>query len=368
MKLDLRFEENQQNINVQFSEDEEQINTNFGEISVIHGGQDGATFIPSVSDDGIISWTNDRDLPNPKPVNIKGEKGDSGVTSWNDLEDKPFGEAYDWVTKIDETFPPNNIINQSGFYSVNIPRPNGFKFVAGEKYKIVAKLGLFIKECEYVATSKNYVTYVGTTDDDMYLMDFSPLGGITLYYKTSFPESSVKITVYAYSATIKTLDEKYLPDSVVLESELDAKGYQTEEQVKALIDDSITGSDSTFEMPIFNLAEMGMSTHTVGGETTDLFADVSHIIEAMRKGFVGFIIPTNFGNVTVYSPTMEARGMPEAVCAFWLATGVGVLWGDVAIACTSNNLIRVASMFRTTEEQVTELINNALGGIENGTY
>ena len=41
-------------------------------------GDDGATFIPSVSVDGVISWTNDQDLPNPEPVNIKGVKGDKG--------------------------------------------------------------------------------------------------------------------------------------------------------------------------------------------------------------------------------------------------------------------------------------------------
>ena len=38
----------------------------------------GATFIPSVSADGVISWTNNKGLPNPKPVNIKGVKGDKG--------------------------------------------------------------------------------------------------------------------------------------------------------------------------------------------------------------------------------------------------------------------------------------------------
>ena len=41
-------------------------------------GQNGATFTPSVSPEGVISWTNDRNLPNPEPVNIKGEKGDKG--------------------------------------------------------------------------------------------------------------------------------------------------------------------------------------------------------------------------------------------------------------------------------------------------
>ena len=44
----------------------------------INIGEDGATFIPSVSDDGVISWTNDKDLPNPEPANIKGVKGDKG--------------------------------------------------------------------------------------------------------------------------------------------------------------------------------------------------------------------------------------------------------------------------------------------------
>ena len=39
-------------------------------------GENGATFIPSVSANGVISWTNDRELPNPSPVNIKGLKGD----------------------------------------------------------------------------------------------------------------------------------------------------------------------------------------------------------------------------------------------------------------------------------------------------
>lgn len=78
MKLDLQFEQNSQNINVSFAESGGEFNTNFGETSVLHDGQNGATFIPSVSSDGVISWTNDRELPNPDPVNIKGEKGEKG--------------------------------------------------------------------------------------------------------------------------------------------------------------------------------------------------------------------------------------------------------------------------------------------------
>lgn len=41
-------------------------------------GKDGVTFIPSVSSDGVISWTNDGDKQNPTPVNIKGPQGPQG--------------------------------------------------------------------------------------------------------------------------------------------------------------------------------------------------------------------------------------------------------------------------------------------------
>lgn len=43
-------------------------------------GEKGITFTPSVSSDGVISWTNDKGAENPESVNIKGEKGDTGET------------------------------------------------------------------------------------------------------------------------------------------------------------------------------------------------------------------------------------------------------------------------------------------------
>lgn len=41
-------------------------------------GADGATFTPSVDSAGNLSWTNNKGLPNPPTVNIKGPKGDKG--------------------------------------------------------------------------------------------------------------------------------------------------------------------------------------------------------------------------------------------------------------------------------------------------
>lgn len=43
-------------------------------------GENGATFTPNVSNDGVISWTNDKGLENPSPVNIKGPQGPKGDT------------------------------------------------------------------------------------------------------------------------------------------------------------------------------------------------------------------------------------------------------------------------------------------------
>lgn len=43
-------------------------------------GVDGTTFYPSVSAEGVISWTNDGGKTNPNPVNIKGPQGETGAT------------------------------------------------------------------------------------------------------------------------------------------------------------------------------------------------------------------------------------------------------------------------------------------------
>lgn len=41
--------------------------------------KDGTTFTPRVSDEGVLSWTNEDGKDNPAAVNIKGPKGDSGA-------------------------------------------------------------------------------------------------------------------------------------------------------------------------------------------------------------------------------------------------------------------------------------------------
>lgn len=41
-------------------------------------GSDAATYIPTVSQEGVLSWTNEKGMENPAPVNIMGPKGNTG--------------------------------------------------------------------------------------------------------------------------------------------------------------------------------------------------------------------------------------------------------------------------------------------------
>lgn len=60
-------------------------------------GENGATFIPAISENGIISWTNDKDLNNPPPINIKGPQGEIGYYIKATVDRPAFSESQ-WTT------------------------------------------------------------------------------------------------------------------------------------------------------------------------------------------------------------------------------------------------------------------------------
>lgn len=68
-------------------------------------GQNGTTFMPSVSADGTINWTNNGGLPNPEPVNVRGSAGTDGEDGFSptvSVSDIPGGHR---VTITDATGP-----------------------------------------------------------------------------------------------------------------------------------------------------------------------------------------------------------------------------------------------------------------------
>ena len=63
-----------------------------GDTKIIDGtGENGATFYPSVSADGVISWTNNKGLENPEPVNIRGGNGKDGYSPTINISKLPNG-------------------------------------------------------------------------------------------------------------------------------------------------------------------------------------------------------------------------------------------------------------------------------------
>ena len=78
MNIPMKFSESATSFSMKVEEEGGGFRPNMGEFQVIHDGQNGATFYPIVSEDGVLSWTNDMDLPNPEPVDISGKDGKDG--------------------------------------------------------------------------------------------------------------------------------------------------------------------------------------------------------------------------------------------------------------------------------------------------
>ena len=67
------------NMNVTFEHTDMSFQPKFGDVVRLGTAGGGTVFYPTVSAEGVISWTNNGGLPNPEPVNIKGEDGATPV-------------------------------------------------------------------------------------------------------------------------------------------------------------------------------------------------------------------------------------------------------------------------------------------------
>lgn len=62
-------------------------------------GEPGATFTPEVTPQGMLSWTNDKGLDNPDPVDIKGKTGSVGMSGTPALNNEIYKEGAEVKTK-----------------------------------------------------------------------------------------------------------------------------------------------------------------------------------------------------------------------------------------------------------------------------
>lgn len=128
------------------------------------GGEDGATFFPTVSEEGIISWTNNGGYINPDPVNIKGQ---DGTVEFDELT--PAQKAELKGDKGDAGVTPNLIME------VNVDPTTG--------------------------TPDVEVTKTGTTEQPVFNLQFSGLKGETGQTGYS-PSISVQETATGHDVTV----------------------------------------------------------------------------------------------------------------------------------------------------------------------
>lgn len=137
-----------------------------------------------------------------------------GVTSWNDLTDKPFGETIEKHYLLEETEITTNLTDLSypkGF------KPNGFK----ENDAVIIKVGDTIYESalKYKESSTmpgDYDIYVGNLqheDCPVCVHLYYDVGNTIISVDENVPLPTT-ISVYVSKDGIKTLDEKYIPDTI----------------------------------------------------------------------------------------------------------------------------------------------------------
>ena len=478
-------------------------------------GDDGATFTPSVSADGIISWTNDKDLPNPEPVNIMGTKGDKGdkgdrglqgvqgiqgdrgeqgqkgdkgdtgepgkdgfspiasienitgghrvsitdkdgaktfdvmdgkdgqggggggVTSWDDLADKPdfapIATSGSWNDLTDKPFyaeTPDPITwdgNTDGRYIFEdyFVKVSDEAFTKEQLVGSTAKV-LYngdVKECLctfenlstqqegtvflYAGFENKVFTWFVSASTDLNMGD-----GVIMPKGTYFifrPSDGYYMYGLFFPERAKPIDEKYLPDSVVLESDLDELvdqiieelppivtswndlpdkpfGDETPEPITwsgniedyfidynwgAKISDRVLTKDELIGTTITWYRNNGSVSSAVVTEKDiyDLAENIPDLppetlLTLNRSYFISVLADTNYNGVTsskgfyVVSDKFHSLTFPEKV----------KLLDEKYLPETVVLESELESKGYQTEEQVTELINNALGVIENGTY
>lgn len=113
---------------------------------------DGATFIPHISPDGTVSWTNNKNLPNPAPVNVRGprgpqgEPGDDGARGalwWFSISPKsnddavPFNVMVGSLQAGSDTVLPGDMIICSDGYVLMVERTDrNYAYCRNEKFVV----------------------------------------------------------------------------------------------------------------------------------------------------------------------------------------------------------------------------------------
>lgn len=244
-------------------------------------GADGATFVPSVSQEGVLSWSNDRDLENPASVCImgpQGEKGDTGATGAAGKDGK------DAVLTM--FIAPNGSDSNDGL-TASTPKKTVRACVNAGATRICAKRGVYkeivqllnIRELE-VLPADNDVTYAAGVEREPIVFDTSDSVAVS----SLAAYNSIKRVAYSNSANTqfaKVFTAKSQPPIYG-----DGNGSRYNATVWLLSGDE--KSVCVKLKPVLTVAECEAEANTF------CYADGYIYINADMTGVAKIIVPTNW--------------------------------------------------------------------------
>ncbi len=95
-------------VDVTFEQADMEVRPAFDITIPMDGESEGVVFVPAVSEDGVLSWTNNGNLPNPEPVNIKGKDGADGYTPVKGTDYWTEADKAEMVADVISTLPVYN--------------------------------------------------------------------------------------------------------------------------------------------------------------------------------------------------------------------------------------------------------------------
>ena len=135
-------------------------------------GENGATFIPNISEDGVISWTNDKGLINPEPIKIIGPEGPQGPQGpkGDTGEQGPQGPKGD--TGEQGPQGPKGDTGEQGVQGPEGPQgpkgDTGYTPVKGDDYWTVADKSEMVDEVREVCAEKDHVHNIDGQVDSLF--------------------------------------------------------------------------------------------------------------------------------------------------------------------------------------------------------
>ena len=130
-------------------------------------GKNGYTFTPAVSPEGVLSWSNDGNLPNPEPIDIKGPKGDQGEKGENGENGSDGVDGKNGYT-FTPAVSPEGVLSWSNDGNLHNPEPvdlKGPKGDQGEKGEN-GRDGVDGKNGSDGVNSKNGYTFTPAVDEN----------------------------------------------------------------------------------------------------------------------------------------------------------------------------------------------------------